>query len=76
MVTHSLLGSDSGGSRSHTHSGLTSLTAELLLALASTVILGSESHGTHDHIYCLVALGTSRTRGHKFCMTCLPYKST
>jgi hypothetical protein len=26
------------------------LTAELLLALASTVILGSKSHGTHDHI--------------------------
>jgi hypothetical protein len=26
------------------------LTAKLLLALASTVILGSESHRTHDHI--------------------------
>jgi hypothetical protein len=26
------------------------LTAKLLLALARTVILGSESHGTHDHI--------------------------
>jgi hypothetical protein len=26
------------------------LTAKLLLALASTVILGSESHGTHDYI--------------------------
>jgi hypothetical protein len=26
------------------------LTAKLLLALASTVILGSESRGTHDHI--------------------------
>jgi hypothetical protein len=26
------------------------LLAKLLLALASTVILGSESHGTHDHI--------------------------
>jgi hypothetical protein len=26
------------------------LTAKLLLALASTLILGSESYGTHDHI--------------------------
>jgi hypothetical protein len=26
------------------------LTAKLLLALISTVILGSESHVTHDHI--------------------------
>jgi hypothetical protein len=26
------------------------LTAELLLVLASTVILGSESRGTHGHI--------------------------
>jgi hypothetical protein len=31
-------------------SGLCRLTAKLLLALASTVILGSESHGTHEHI--------------------------
>jgi hypothetical protein len=26
------------------------LTAKLMLALGSTLILGSESHGTHDHI--------------------------
>jgi hypothetical protein len=26
------------------------LISKLLLALASTVILGSDSHGTHDHI--------------------------
>jgi hypothetical protein len=26
------------------------LTAKLLLALASTIIFGSESHETHDHI--------------------------
>jgi multisubunit Na+/H+ antiporter MnhG subunit len=30
---------------------------KLLLAFASTVILGSKSHGTHDHIYCLTTLG-------------------
>jgi hypothetical protein len=29
------------------------LTAKLLLALASTVVFGSESHGTHDHILLL-----------------------
>jgi hypothetical protein len=34
-----------------------SLTPKLLLALASTVIHGSESHGTHD---CLTALGAFR----------------
>jgi hypothetical protein len=28
----------------------TSLTAKLLLALASTEILDSESYGTHDHV--------------------------
>jgi hypothetical protein len=28
----------------------TNLTAKLLLALASTVILGSESQGSHDHV--------------------------
>jgi hypothetical protein len=37
-------------------------TAKLLLALISTVILGSESYGTHDHIfYSLTALGAFRT---------------
>jgi hypothetical protein len=30
------------------------LTAELLQALASTAILGSESHGTHDRIGALL----------------------
>jgi hypothetical protein len=33
------------------------LTAKSLLVLASTVILGFEIHGTHDHIYCMTALG-------------------
>jgi hypothetical protein len=33
-----------------THSLTDQLTAKLLLALASTVILGSKSHGTHNHI--------------------------
>jgi hypothetical protein len=40
------------------------LTVKLLLALASIVIPGSESHGTHDHIfYCLMALGAYSTDG-------------
>jgi hypothetical protein len=32
------------------------LTAKLLLALASTVILGSEPHRTHDHVSFLSTL--------------------
>jgi hypothetical protein len=37
------------------------LTAKLLLALASTVILGTESHWTHmTMFYCLTALGDFR----------------
>jgi hypothetical protein len=32
----------------------------LLLALASTVILGSESHGIYDNMYFLTALGAIR----------------
>jgi hypothetical protein len=29
----------------------------LLLVLASTVILGSEFRDTHDHVFCITALG-------------------
>jgi hypothetical protein len=36
------------------------LTAKLLLALASIVILGSESHGTHNHILLPYASGSLR----------------
>jgi hypothetical protein len=37
------------------------LTAKLLLALASTVILGSESHGTHYHILLSDGSGSIQT---------------
>jgi uncharacterized membrane protein YkvI len=37
------------------------LTAKLLLALASTVILGSESHGTHDLILLSDGSGSLQT---------------
>jgi hypothetical protein len=33
------------------------LTAKFLLVLASTLILGSEAHGTHDHILLSGGLG-------------------
>jgi hypothetical protein len=33
------------------------LSGKLLLALASTIIFGSESCRTHDHIYCLMTPG-------------------
>jgi hypothetical protein len=36
------------------------LTAKLLLTLASTAILGSESYGNHDQILLLTALGAFR----------------
>jgi hypothetical protein len=36
------------------------LTAKLLLALAGTVILGSESHGTHDHTTLSVLYAVQR----------------
>jgi hypothetical protein len=36
-------------------------TAKLLLALASTVILGSESHGTHDHVLLCHESGSLQT---------------
>jgi hypothetical protein len=37
------------------------LTAKLLLALASTVTLGSESHGTHDHVLLSDGSGSLQT---------------
>jgi hypothetical protein len=37
------------------------LTAKLLLVLASTTILGSESHGTHDYISLSDGAGTLQT---------------
>jgi hypothetical protein len=42
------------------------LTAKLLLALATTVIFGSESRGTHDHILLSNVSGSRATvvRGH------------
>jgi hypothetical protein len=40
------------------------LTVKLLLALATIVFPGSDSHGTHDNIfYCLTALGAYSTDG-------------
>jgi hypothetical protein len=33
------------------------MSGKLLLAFSSAVILGSKSHGTYDHFYCLVTLG-------------------
>jgi hypothetical protein len=40
---------------------LTWLTIKLLLALASTAILGSEAHGTHDHILLSEGSGILQT---------------
>jgi hypothetical protein len=37
------------------------LTAKLLLALASTAIIGFESHGTHDHILLSDGSGSLQT---------------
>jgi hypothetical protein len=37
------------------------MTAKLLLALASTVILGSESHETHDHTLLSDGSGSLQT---------------
>jgi hypothetical protein len=45
----------------HDISALYSLSAKLLLILASTVILGSESHETHDLVYCLTVVGAYRS---------------
>jgi hypothetical protein len=39
------------------------LTAKLLLALASTAIMGSESHGAHDHILLSDGSGSLRIFG-------------
>jgi hypothetical protein len=38
-----------------------SLTAKLLLALSNKVVLGSESHGTHDHILLSDGSGSLQT---------------
>jgi hypothetical protein len=40
------------------------LTIKFLLALASRIILGSESHGTHDHILVSHGSGSLQTAAH------------
>jgi hypothetical protein len=40
---------------------MTHLTAKSLLVLASTVILGSKSHGSYGHILLLTTLGAFQT---------------